>query len=359
MCVFFLFNIGISFAADYSKIDKQSETVPSNLRTPKEIARYLTKNLTSPFDKSRAIFYWIAHNIRYDVEKLNTNYTYNDSQELVDEVLLHRKGVCSNYSALFKALCQSVGIESYIVDGYIRQNGKLMLIGHSWNAVKIDHHFYNVDATWAAGYLEKGKFIQHFRDADFMILPAEFIKTHIPFDPIWQFSTNPISFKDFDSNNFENRDKSLYFNFIDSIKIIATLNPLEELKREKMRIIHCGISNKLVNQVIIYLTSNIESEELGIEAIKFNRAVRLFNEGVLVFNKCISTLNNSTLSSTKPNHRLMESLNLSRQKTQGASILISKIQTKDSKLNSEIYVFKKSIENQLISIEKQINLINK
>jgi hypothetical protein len=350
-----LFTISTGFCADYSKIDRQSETVPSNIKTAKEIARYLTRHLTSPTDKARAIYFWITHNISYDVEKSKSDYTYTNPQELVDYVLAKRKGVCSNYSALFNACCQSVGIESYVIDGYIRQNGKLDLAGHSWNAVKIDNQFYNIDATWAAGYAANGKFIQQFRDVEFMILPAEFIKTHIPLDPIWQFCTNPISFKDFDTDNFEKQEESAYFNFSDSIKTISTLNPLESLKRQRQRIIHCGISNKLILEKILYLTKRIENEELKIEVARFNNAANLFNEGVQVFNKHFSTLRNPKAPSANLNSKQLETLNLARQKTETAAMIISQIKTKDLKLNSEINTFKKTIEKQLIAIDKEIN----
>jgi len=63
---------GIMMGADYTKIDKQAESVPGNLKTAKEIARYLTKNLHTPTDKVRAIYYWMAHAIRYDVANMNS-----------------------------------------------------------------------------------------------------------------------------------------------------------------------------------------------------------------------------------------------------------------------------------------------
>jgi hypothetical protein len=356
LLAFLLFTISTGFCADYSKIDMKSETVPSNIKTAKEIARYLTRHLTSPTDKTRAIYFWITHNIRYDVGMLKSNYRYTNPQELIDDVLAKRKGVCSNYSALFNACCQSVGIESYVIDGYIRQNGKLYLIGHSWNAVKIDNRFYNIDATWDAGHVTDGKFTQQFRDANFMIPPAEFIKTHIPFDPIWQFSTNPISFKDFDSGNFEKPEESAYLNFSDSIKTIVSLTPLESLKRQRQRIIRCGVSNKLITETIHELTLHIENQELKIEVAKFNNAVNLFNEGVQLFNKHFSTLRNTKAGSAKLDSKQLEALNQARQKTETASLVISQIKTKDLKLNSEVNTFKKTIEKQLIAINKEISL---
>ena len=68
---FFIFTCGVMMGADYTKIDKQAESVPGNLKTAKEITRYLTKGLISPTDKVRAIYYWMAHAIRYDIAKMN------------------------------------------------------------------------------------------------------------------------------------------------------------------------------------------------------------------------------------------------------------------------------------------------
>jgi len=113
-----IFSTGIMMGVDYTKIDKRAESVPQNLKTAKDITRYLTKGLNTPTDKVRAIYYWMAHAIRYDIAKMNSNETYTDPQQLVDEVLKTRKGVCANYSALFHACCQSVGIQSYIIEGY-------------------------------------------------------------------------------------------------------------------------------------------------------------------------------------------------------------------------------------------------
>ncbi len=356
LLAFLLFTISTGFCSDYSKIDMQSVTVPSNIKTAKEIARHLTRHLTSPTDKARAIYFWITHNIRYDVAMLKSDYRYTDPQEFVDHVLAKRKGVCSNYSALFNACCLSVGIESYVIDGYCRQNGKLDFSGHSWNALKIDNRFYNIDATWDAGHVANGKFTPQFRDANFLISPAVFIKTHIPFDPVWQFSTNPVSFKDFDSGDFENREKSGYLDFPDSIKTIASLTLLENLKRRKQRIIHCGVSNKLITETISDLTLHIENQELKIEVARFNNAVSLFNEGVQLFNKHFSTLRNPKAASVKLDSKQREALNLARKKTETASLIISQIKTKDLKLNSEINTFKKTIEKQLIAINKEISL---
>ena len=69
LLVLFLF-LGISlFATDYSSVDEQSHYVPFQLKTPPEIARYLTRNLHSDEEKVRAIYFWMANTMRFDVNR--------------------------------------------------------------------------------------------------------------------------------------------------------------------------------------------------------------------------------------------------------------------------------------------------
>lgn len=46
--------------------------------------------------------------------------------------------ICGNYAALFTALANRVGLESYFING----------VGHAFNLVKIDDKFYYTDPTW-------------------------------------------------------------------------------------------------------------------------------------------------------------------------------------------------------------------
>ena len=283
--IFFILFSATVWGTDYSKIDKQSMSVPQNLKTANEIAHYLTRNLTSPTDKSRAIYYWIAHNIRYDVTKMYKNETYIDPQELVDGALKYRKGICSNYAALFQACCKSVGVQSYIIEGYTRQNNKTVLIGHAWNAVRINNRFYDVDATWASGSLKGNRYIPEFRDEFFMISPAEFVKTHMPFDPIWQFSSNPVTSKEFEKGDFSKLNRVSDFNYYDSIKVYMGLDAFDKLMRENLRIISSGMTNSLIR-------NHVENNQQGIATECYNKAAVTFNHGVEKYNEYIAFKNN-------------------------------------------------------------------
>ena len=264
------FGFLFSFAVDYSKIDNQSLIIPTELKTPDEIATYLTRNLSLPIEKARAIYFWIAHNIRYDLELLNSNKKYIDSKEIVDEVLLNRKGVCQHYAELFHTCCQSVGVKSYVINGYTDQKGELAKYGHAWNAIKVDDKYYEIDVTWAAGFLEKGKYVHQFTDRFFLLSPASFIKTHIPYDPIWQFSNNPISHLEFEKQDFTKLTKSSTLNFQDSIQRQTTLKTLERLILENKRIAASGICTQTLREYVAQNQQKIINE-------KYNLAVGSYN----------------------------------------------------------------------------------
>jgi len=296
-------NISLSFGADYSKIDKQSGTIPTYLKTSPEIAGYLTKGLINPTDKVRAIYYWISHNIKYDVSLLGTaNISYQAGERnLLNEVLEKRMGVCQHYAELFNACCKSVGIKSYIISGYTTQNGVLASLSHAWNAVFINGNYYEIDVTWASGYVQNGKFKQEFTDLYFLIPPAVFIKTHMPFDPIWQFLDNPVTHGDFKNGDFSRLNIMSDYNFTDSIKVSETLDSLSNLIRSDKRIQKSGLTNSLIKTFIFYNQQNIVQ-------LKYNQAVKDFNKAVQDYNIYIMSKNKQFNNTTLPDDQILELL---------------------------------------------------
>ena len=82
------------------------------------------------------------------------SYSVSSTIETVNE----RKGVCSEYSALFKELCDINNIECTIINGYSKSNKKLIgnsfRANHSWNAIKLSDSVFYYDCTWASGYAD-------------------------------------------------------------------------------------------------------------------------------------------------------------------------------------------------------------
>jgi len=286
LILLFSFNI-VKGNPKYEEIDRQSKNVPDSLKTSEEIAKYLTLKLKSEHEKVRALHIWITHNIKYDLSLLNSDVTYTSYDKLVEDTINFGKGICDNYSQLFHYMCNSIGIESYVISGYTPEidNNEIPDISHSWNAVKIEGDYLFLDNTWAAGYVNyKGNYIHKFIDEYFLISSKEFIKTHVPFDPIWQFLNNPISNLEIENKDFTNLHNSGNFNYKDSISTMKTLDSITLIKKKIKRITQSGITNKLIQKYVN------ESKE-QIENLTYNEWISTFNDTNKSVNKAKDEIN--------------------------------------------------------------------
>ncbi len=195
----------------------------------------LAKQLTEPFEtdleKSRAIFMWIAHNLRYDTRKFHNPKRHHiearSPQELeakkaayrekqIAKAAKYKKGVCEDYSLLFKALCDEAGLEAAYITGNARDFYKPYRSAHNnphaWNAIKIDGQWYLLDATWAAGHTnpEVTKFTRKISPGFFMTPPAWFAQYHFPDEPKWQLLDQPLDKKSFPNQPMVNFGQNDY-----------------------------------------------------------------------------------------------------------------------------------------------------
>ena len=275
------------FAADYSKIDEQSHYVPFQLTKPVDIARYLTRNLYTEEDKLRAIFYWTANTIRFDVKQIpgpDYRYMVSGERNFLKEVLDTHQGVCQHYAMLFDTLCHSVGIKSFFICGYTHQDKEIAPLSHAWNAVLIGGEYYCLDVTWSAGYIEDEKYRAEFHDDWYLIKPSKFIKTHVPFDPVWQLLEYPLTNDEILRGNFIDTKEKIKYNFTDSITALQKRDTLTSLITENLRIQQMGITNELINNYVYFNNQNIVQMRYNASVSCFNKAVQLYNQYVAAKN---------------------------------------------------------------------------
>jgi hypothetical protein len=193
-----------------------------NGETPAELATMLTAPYNSEFQKVRSIFSWITSNISYNVRRYHSprkNHTsYSDpeidtgalpslNERVSINILKSREAVCDGYARLFKNLCDHAGIESEIIHGYAKANGRpaKFMSNHAWNSVRIDGHWYLLDATWAAGFLYNGtnEFVSSYNGRYFLADPKEFSNSHYPEDLRWTLLESPPSLWEFKKTPFQ------------------------------------------------------------------------------------------------------------------------------------------------------------
>ena len=185
---------------NFTKIDNYADSVHYDGTSVFELASLLSRYAKTEAEKARIIFSWIAYNIAYDVPAyLSGNYG-----DLSPEgVLETRRGVCSGYANLYKALAKAMKLDVVVVDGYAKGYGYVVgnatQINHAWNAVKINNKWYLLDSTWGAGNINNGQFNRQFNPYYFATPPIRFILDHFPVANKWQLLESFYDKQQFDT----------------------------------------------------------------------------------------------------------------------------------------------------------------
>ncbi|MBC5840163.1 hypothetical protein H8R23_01995 [Flavobacterium sp. F-380] len=293
--VFTLLFVSLSFGqakADYSRVDSPISKIPASATvSTAAIAAYIQSKFTTPDDKIRAVFYWTTANISYDVAN---RIALQQEQLLEDRIaitLKTRKGVCKNYAEVFSDLANKLGVQTVIIRGYTKQYGIIGQIPHAWCASKISGNWYLFDPTWAAGYIDAGQFKKRFRDTYYKVQPEQMIKSHMPYDYVWQFLNYPITNAEFTTGKLLPSKAKKYVDFEQEIAKAAMQDEEQQLTASSKRIRENGITNTMIAEVLSYNDRRIAyvQEERSLEQL--NVILKKYNEGVAELNQFIAFKN--------------------------------------------------------------------
>ncbi|WBX68144.1 hypothetical protein PG910_08475 [Tenacibaculum dicentrarchi] len=181
-----------------------------NLKNLPLLCYKLTYKLSTDVEKFRAIYTWVATNIKADAKTHNkvtrmrekfkndsvslSNWNTTYKKIVFKKLVKHKKTMCTGYAYLIKEMASIVNIESKIINGYGRTVSSnidmLENINHSWNSVKLNNKWYLCDATWSSGYIdENGIFITDYNTGYFLTDPVLFSKNHYPLQQKWLLNT--------------------------------------------------------------------------------------------------------------------------------------------------------------------------
>ncbi|KAF2340654.1 transglutaminase domain-containing protein [Flavobacterium tistrianum] len=204
--IFLLLNsifINFTFAQKISEVDKIIAKYPKSFDSTEKLADKIEKDFDSDYDRARAIYSWIAFNIRYDYNAyLNPprtqGFSYSSEAEkqrkikqlndnLIQKAFKSKKAVCEGFTALYQHLATLMGIKCEIIRGdskiSVRDIGrKTTSSNHAWNMVLIDKKWRLLDVTWGQGYYDssKGRMVNDFNPAYFDTDPDYFFAKHFP-----------------------------------------------------------------------------------------------------------------------------------------------------------------------------------
>jgi len=202
-----LLTFGFAQAQNFAKVDNTVKAYPK-FSDPDKLAAQLGADFKQDDLKARAIFTWIALNVKYDLAAYGINrqpvgFSYSTQEEkIAKQKIMHedlalktiksKKGVCEGYSTLFAVVAEKAGLEAVIIPGTSKSHPAHIGKGpgasdHAWNAVKINGEWKLLDTTWAAGVVtgDKPAFVFKFNDGYFFAEPDVFFLNHYPDDKQW------------------------------------------------------------------------------------------------------------------------------------------------------------------------------
>lgn len=341
---------------DFYKVDSVMDQLPDSLsNSSAKIAKYVKQNFTSEKEKLRAVFYWVGNNISYDVSKMNSKdiIIENDDDNIV-ATLKSRKGICYDYAVLFNDLCSNIGLQSLIVEGYVIKSNSLNYLSHAWNTVFTDGDWYMFDATWAAGYVKRDKFVKELNNKYYKVKPTELFSSHIPFNYLFQFSNTPVSHEELvDGNNNATLALPKYA-YLDSIKKYQAESRYYRNISEYNCIKNYKGKNTEIRSRANQLQLSIEVDKSNMVVFAYNAAVLDYNEGIKAYNKFINYRNNK-LMPTKPDKEIQGMLTAVKINFDDAKEkLISINNSNDKKFENLVSTqLKKVIEAQKLVKEQQ------
>jgi hypothetical protein len=338
---------------EFSAVDKKALQLPDSLtKTTDQIANYITANFATDKDKSRAIFIWIASNIQYDIDNMFAINFYEKKEDKIAKPLSTRKGICENYASLYTDISMKSGIKSFVIEGYTKQNGFTDYIPHAWCASLIDSSWFLFDPTWGSGYVNGGKFFKKINNNFYKVNPEIFIKSHIPFDYLWQFLNYPVTNQEFYEGKTQQNITKSYFNFNDTIQEYEKLNHIDQLISSAYRVEKNGVKNSLVFNRLHYLKLEIENDRQTEIINLYNSAIADYNEGINGFNDFIN-YRNKQFTPMKTDPEIQGMLDVADNKINEAKVKLDQILNPDSNTANMIRQLTKSIEDASIQMMEQ------
>jgi hypothetical protein len=262
-----------------------------------EMINYINQNFSTDTARVRAIYVWVASNIRYDVARFHAR-DENPAPQTIGDVLKTKSAVCQGYSDLFAELCKGAGLKAMVVGGYTKIGEMVSSIAHAWVAVELRGSWYLFDPTWGAGYVRNDQFVPAFSNRFYKLAPADMIKDHMPFDPMFQFLNYTLTNKEFIEGQTATATKA-FFNYNDTLQRYTLLSPAEKIQSEARRLEANGIRNDLILKRLNHLKKGVQSytssDDVAEAGNAFRQAINLFNQYIVHKYKQFGTLQDNDL----------------------------------------------------------------
>ena len=321
-------------------------------RSVSSLVAYLKQHLSTDDQLARAIYTWVSRNIKY-----NVYITYTSRNEEADEtkeiqkILSERKGICQDYALLFKALVKEAGMDAYVIDGYNRRDGALLPDPHEWCATKVSGKWYMFDPTWGAGFVENYQFIPSPNHRFCKLLPDTLLKTHMPFDPMFQFRERPLSYEEFDTGVVDEQRSVPVFYWADTLALYARQDTLERLVSVRQRMLSNGRSNDLVYYMLELTSNNIRIAGYQKILNAYNMAMDLQGKATDAINEFVR-YRNKAFEPLKPDAEIQAMVDVPEELINRADSAINSIRTAPERYREPILKLRDQIMEVATTVYK-------
>jgi hypothetical protein len=343
----------------YATTDKTAlQLTAANVKTTQDIADYVNAHFRANEDKARAVFIWTATNIQYDVANMFALNFHETRQEKIDKTLKTGRGICENYAAVFADVAAKCGISAFVVEGYTKQNGYADYVPHAWCAARIDSSWYLFDPTWGAGYVSNEKFTRKFNDKYFKVLPATMITSHMPFDPMWELLTRPLTNQEFYEGIRAPGKTNPFFSYNDSISVYQNEDQEEQWIAEARRVEANGVKNSLIYDRLQHIKNAIEVTNQNHTVSEYNLGAADFNDAVNLFNIFIQYYNNQ-FKPAKPDTEIKQMIDSANTKLNMSRARLANIHHADGATLALMGSLQKSIVDIQARVDEQEEFMGK
>ncbi|WP_341837233.1 transglutaminase domain-containing protein [Chitinophaga pollutisoli] len=345
-------------AGEFAATDKKTGELPAEAASTTDgIAGWISGNFTRDIDKARAAYFWVASNLKYDIANMFALNFHERRADKVVKALATRKGVCEHYAALFAEICTKAGLKAFVVEGFTKQNGFVDYIPHAWCAVRTDGEWHLYDPTWGSGYVANGKFVKKISNNYFKVAPEKIVKTHMPFDYLWQCLEYPVTSSEFIEGKMPARNGKQPFAYKDSIAVFETQQEMEYYAAAVKRIEQNGLRNSMQFDRLQQLKMALETDRQNKHVEAQNRKSEIFNNAASKFNRAIYYFNefidyrNKQFKPEKPDADIQAMLDAAANKIKETDSLLASINQPEASLATMV----QDLQQKTPDIGKRIN----
>lgn len=345
----------------YDAVDSIALEMPDSMTyTTDGIARYIAARFKTDDEKVRALFFWITNSITYDVARLESPSFLSAPPTKTPRTLATRKGVCANFADIFTEVCTLLHIKNYGVIGYIKQRGVVMPIAHEWCIAMIDGTWHFYDPTLASGYIQEHRFVKKFDNTFYDILPTTLIRSHMPFDPMWQLLDHKVTYDQFSSAaKPDSLVGAASITYSDSIAAWEKQTSKEQMIAEEHRIMANGTVNSMTQVRLTLIRTELSNIKLLADNKKLNDNTDIYNAAITNYNKAVKFYNlyidylNRSFTPTKSDEKIQAMLDSAEVPILSAQAGLAQTRVTESVTTSMLKTIKTSVDESVKDIAEQ------